>query len=184
MAAVIAKVILTENKDSPITGAVYYKWVNRIKELFPGERTTTYYIPACTTANGIVLQAKGKLVHQVLNKRKRLQNLGALPKGKGKRSREQSPTCSLSSNPSPRPLPSIFSNEEFTENIEDDIHWLENSSEPWNIVEEKWEKTYKARTRIFYDTKTDETIESYYEKYPALKKPQGYALVNINSCII
>lgn len=72
LAAVIANAILKESKDSLIRGATYYKWVNYIKDIFPGERTTTYYIPACTTANGIVLQAKGKLVHQVLNKRRRL----------------------------------------------------------------------------------------------------------------
>ncbi|GBP51744.1 Zinc finger BED domain-containing protein 4 [Eumeta japonica] len=183
LAGVIGKAILTENKGLPITGATYYKWANHIKELFPGERTTTYYIPACTTANGIVLQAKGKLVHQVLNKRRRLQNLGALPKAKRKLSREESPACSLESNQSPRPLPNIFSDEEENENIENDIQWLENSSEPWSIVEEKWENTFKIRTRAFYDTKTNEAIETYFEKYPSLKKPQGYSLLVIKDAL-
>lgn len=49
LAAVIANAILKESKDSPIRGATYYKWVNYNKDIFPGERTTTYYIPACTT---------------------------------------------------------------------------------------------------------------------------------------
>ncbi|XP_063383814.1 uncharacterized protein LOC134670069 [Cydia fagiglandana] len=176
LAAVIAKKILKENNSSAITGGIYYRWAHKIKELFPGERTTSYYIPACTTANGQVLQGRGKLVHQVLNQRRRLQNLGALPKGNGKRTREYSPTCS--SVPSPRPLPGIFScGEDNEENIDDDLQWLENSSDPWCLVEDKWERTLKARTRTLYDA-GKESIEGYFEKYPALKKPQGYSLIH------
>lgn len=79
LASTIAKEILNQ-RNTIINGTIYYKWACYIKELFPGERTTTYYVPACTTANGITLQARGKLVNQVLNKRRRLQELGALPR--------------------------------------------------------------------------------------------------------
>ncbi|XP_073966904.1 uncharacterized protein isoform X1 [Choristoneura fumiferana] len=65
LASVIAKEILNNNRNSPIVGPIYFKWAKQIIELFSGERTTTYYIPACTTATGVVLQARGKLVHQV-----------------------------------------------------------------------------------------------------------------------
>ncbi|XP_061723862.1 uncharacterized protein LOC133530058 [Cydia pomonella] len=102
LASVIAKEILNENKNSPIVGQIYFKWTKLISELFPGERTTTYYIPACTTASGAVLQARGKLVHQVLNKRRRFQQLGSLTTKK--RNREESPGPSSSS---PRPMPRI-----------------------------------------------------------------------------
>ncbi|CAG9794166.1 unnamed protein product [Diatraea saccharalis] len=171
LSAVIAKAILNENKNSPISGAIYYKWANYIKELFPGERTTTYYIPACTTANGIVLQAKGKLVNQVLNKRRHLQNLGALPIVNRKRSREESPTYT-ESNPSPRPIPDIFIGEE-------DILWLENSADPWYLVEEKWQRTQKIRAHFLYGS-NDASIETYFGKYLGLRQPHGYSLVNNN----
>ncbi|CAG9790423.1 unnamed protein product [Diatraea saccharalis] len=179
LSAVIAKAILNENKNSPISGAIYYKWANYIKELFPAERTTTYYIPACTTANGIVLQAKGKLVNQVLKKRRHLQNLGALPMVNRKRSREESPTYT-ESNPSPRPIPDIFIGEEDNEeDIKDDILWLENSADPWYLVEEKWQRTQKIRAHFLYGS-NDASIETYFGKYLALRQPHGYSLVNNN----
>ncbi|CAG9792970.1 unnamed protein product [Diatraea saccharalis] len=176
LSAVIAKAILNENKNSPISGAIYYKWANYIKELFRGERTTTYYIPACTTANGIVLQAKGKLVNQVLKKRRHLQNLGALPMVNRKRSREESPTYT-ESNPSPRPIPDIFIGEEDNEeDIKDDILWLENSADPWYLVEEKWQRTQKIRAHFLYGS-NDASIETYFGKYLALRQPHGYSLI-------
>lgn len=156
-------------------GQIYFKWTKLIKELFPGERTTTYYIPACTTASGVVLQARGKLVHQVLNKRRRLQQLGCLTTKK--RKREESPgPCSSN----PRQLPSIIDTSNvLNENVEEDLLWLQNSTEPWNLVEKKWKLTVNQRIINLRDKDKNFTIESYINNYPALKKPQGYTLVSV-----
>ncbi|KAF9408398.1 hypothetical protein HW555_011901 [Spodoptera exigua] len=176
LASAIAREILSENKNSTIVGPIYFKWANLIKEVFPGERTTTYYIPACTTASGAVLQARGKLVHQVLNKRRRLQQLGALPT-KVKRSREESPAPSSS----PRPLPVLLcESHRLDENVEDDLQWLRNSSEPWSLVEIKWKNTFKYRVTLLHKNHNDQTLESYINEYPALRKPLGYTLLNID----
>lgn len=175
LASTIAKEVLNQHKNSQIGGAIYFKWANLIKELFPGERTTTYYIPACTTASGTVLLARGKLVHQVLNTRRRLQQLGALT-SKRKRSRENSPAPSSSSSVSSH-LP-VESNI-YDENIENDLQWLRNSSDPWSIVETKWKNTFQFRNKHLQNCNNKQTIESYMNEYPALKKPQGYTLVSL-----
>lgn len=175
LASTIVREIINEHTNSPMVGPIYFKRANLIKELFPGERTTTYYIPACTTASGAVLQARGKLVHQVLNKRRRLQQFGTLT-SKRKKSRQESPTPSSSS--SSRPL-SVLICESYTfdENVEDDLQWLRNSSEPWSLVETKWKNTLKFRIMHLHNNHNGQTLESYMNEYPALKKPQGYTLV-------
>lgn len=172
----IAKEILNEYRNSPIIGQIYFKWTKWINELFPGERTTTYYIPACTTASGVILQARGKLVHQVLNKRRRLQQLGTLTTKK--RNREESPGPSSSS---PRPLPDSINTSDFLmKNVEKDLLWLKNSTQPWNLVEEKWKETAKQRIRnLHHNQDNQHTVESYLNTYPALRTPQGYTLVSI-----
>lgn len=176
LASVIAKEILNEYRNSPIIGQIYFKWTKWINELFPGERTTTYYIPACTTASGVILQARGKLVHQVLNKRRRLQQLGTLTTKK--RNREESPGPSSSS---PRPLPDSINTSDFLmKNVEEDLLWLKNSTQPWNLVEKKWKETAKQRIRnLHHNQDNQHTVESYLNTYPALRTPQGYTLVSI-----
>lgn len=101
---------------------------------------------------------------------------------KAKKSRESSPLNSTSC-PSPRPLPSTFSNEPdeiiTSTNIEEDITWLKHSSDPWYIVEEKWKRTCEHRIRNLHAGETGPTIEKYVEDFPALKTPLGYCLVSV-----
>jgi hypothetical protein len=176
LVSIIATEILNEHTNSPIVGSIYFKWANLIKELFPGERITTYYIPACTTASGANLQAGGKLVAKVLNKRRRLQQLGALTT-KRKRSRNESFDVT---SPSTRPKPDSIEIETLFEDVEDDLQWLRNSSEPWSLVEMKWTRTFQHRRRVLLGNDKDQTLESYTTEYPALKKPHGYTLVRFD----
>lgn len=65
---------------------------------------------------------------------------------------------------------------EYEDDIKDLLLWLQNCSEPFHEVEEKWRKTEKYRLETWSVT---DTIANYFSKFPALKKPLGYILVRI-----
>jgi len=57
------------------------------------------------------------------------------------------------------------------------LQWLKHNSEPWTDVFEHWEASRLARIR---DVATwDGNIHLLFTKWPILKHPQGYTLVNI-----
>jgi len=64
--------------------------------------------------------------------------------------------------------------------VDDQITWLHNSSDPWNLVEKYWVITRQKRLKNVLDTNTKDlfTISDYMKKFPALKKPAGYNLVS------
>lgn len=173
LASIICKDILKENKNIPVTRCVYHKWSQEIKTLFPHERATTYYIPPCVTAQGHVHQARGKLVSQLLNIRRKYQKQGVLEvKEKKVQISDQALVNTLQS---PRPLPLSVDILRGTSNVEEDITWLKSSSEPWNIVQAKWNGTLKKRAKDL--RQAEYSVEEYINNYPALQKPQGYKLV-------
>lgn len=58
---------------------------------------------------------------------------------------------------------------------DEDIQWLQNCTEPWHLVIEKWQKTSKNRLK---EIETSEmTIGAYINKYPVLKTPRGHELL-------
>lgn len=57
----------------------------------------------------------------------------------------------------------------------DAVQWLENNSEPWYQVLEKWRESFKVRQLYLERDKT--TIQEYYKRFPCLKQPCGYSLV-------
>lgn len=174
LASTITKEILKENKNSPITSNVYNSWIKNIKVLFPEERITTYYIPPCVTAQGITHQARGKLVSQLMNTRRKYQKLGVLDSKE--RKLQVRSIGSQQSSSSPRPFPSLTINTtQNTNNAEEDLTWLKSSSEPWDLVQSKWKATLSERFRDL--RKPVYSIEQYFDDYPALQKPQGYKLL-------
>lgn len=62
----------------------------------------------------------------------------------------------------------------FSDVIED-VTWLRSSCHPWNLVTEKWQKTFEYRRTEL--NSSDKTIENYMNTYIALKKPAGYNLL-------
>lgn len=166
LALVIARNILKVNKNASVTGVVYNKWCKDIKALFPGERTTTYYIPACVTAQGNNLQARGKLVSQLLNTRRKYQKLGVLDKKSPSPSSSKLYSSTITSEP-------VFTEDDT--GIQESLIWLEHSSAPWALVQSKWAETLGSRKTYLKDPKG--CIEEYINKFPALQKPEGYTLV-------
>lgn len=67
-----------------------------------------------------------------------------------------------------------------TENVDDQIEWLNNSSDPWNLVEKYWSITTNKRLKniLNSNSKDDIILSDYMKTFPALKKPAGYNLVN------
>ncbi|CAH0701482.1 unnamed protein product [Spodoptera exigua] len=57
---------------------------------------------------------------------------------------------------------------------------LLKSLEPWSLVEIKWKNTFKYRITLLHKNHNDQTLESYMNEYPALRKPLGYTLLNID----
>lgn len=63
--------------------------------------------------------------------------------------------------------------------VEENLKWLRNSSDPWDLVERLWITTTNIRLKKLL-SKDGQTISEYIDEYPCLKKPTGYLLVSIN----
>lgn len=57
----------------------------------------------------------------------------------------------------------------------EEIQWLKNNIEPWDIVVEKWQHSSKNRLKYY---KSLDSIESILINFPVLKQPLGYTLVS------
>jgi len=55
--------------------------------------------------------------------------------------------------------------------------WLKYNSEPWTDVVEHWEASRLARIKDM--TIWNENVQLFFTKWPILKHPQSYILVNI-----
>lgn len=62
--------------------------------------------------------------------------------------------------------------------IEDNLNLLQNSSDPWDLVEKNWTVTAVTRLKKLMTT-NESSIATYMTEYPALKKPTGYLLVRM-----
>lgn len=59
----------------------------------------------------------------------------------------------------------------------DQLTFLKNNIEPWNVVELTWRETYELRQRQLELGNT--SIATYFKEYRALQQPLGYHLVCI-----
>ncbi|CAI6372350.1 unnamed protein product [Macrosiphum euphorbiae] len=66
--------------------------------------------------------------------------------------------------------------EELHSSVEEGLKWLQNSSDPWELVEKNWDITTNVRLKKLM-SKNGQSIAKYMEEYPALKKPSGYLLI-------
>lgn len=60
----------------------------------------------------------------------------------------------------------------------EDILWLKNNNSPWNIVEEKWLRTFQERYN--YLLKNHDGNSCCLADYPPLKSPVAFTLVSMN----
>lgn len=56
----------------------------------------------------------------------------------------------------------------------DDINWLKENNNPWAIVEDKWNKTFKIRNCC-----THQTVREFTDEWPILNDLRGKSLVSI-----
>lgn len=146
----------------------------QITTIFNKEHTATYFIPYISYGPGLKRAAKGKLLDCLYNKRRDYRKSGLI-------SPSRNSTSSSSGHSSPILLPeSLRSLNDRTENnealIEDNLNWLHNSSDPWNIVENNWIITANTRLKKLM-SQDGQTIAEYMAEFPSLRKPAGYTLI-------
>jgi len=173
---IIGTHILKNDPEKSVLAEQYLTWQNQIKTLFPKEAPSAYFCRALRdSTKGMVWRVQGKLPDMVHNLRKKyreaniikrksyspsetsLNNVGKKHCGTGRR-----PSCTLT---------------ETTPIQNEDILWLQNSSDPWRTVLEKWGTTRNDRLKEILSN-DGPTIQETLKKYPALSKPNGYVLVS------
>jgi len=134
----------------------------QITTIFNKTHTATYFIPYIYLSYGTGLKraAKGKLLYCLYNKRRDYQKSGLI-------SPCRNSSTSSSENSSPIMLPEVLhSLDDKTENnealIEDSLNRLQNSSDPWNIVENNYITTANTRLKKLM-SQDGPTIAKYIE---------------------
>lgn len=138
----------------------------KIKNLFPTEITTVYYIPpipTCNSVTGKYVPARGKLPN-------RYSNLKKIPEDIRR--------------PLPLQIEDLDASAEIEiENIDairDSIDWLKNNEEPWETTVHHWELSYKYRQSKKGNNLDNEKVSSVYNDWPILRTPKGFTLINID----
>ncbi|CAI6374956.1 unnamed protein product [Macrosiphum euphorbiae] len=146
----------------------------QITSVFHQERTPTYFIPYISYGPGLKRSAKGKLLDCLNNRRREYRKSGLI-----QTSRRSSTSSSSSSSFSlSKGLQHSVEeeDEELHSSVEEGLKWLQNSSDPWELVEKNWDITTNVRLKKLM-SKNGQSIAKYMEEYPALKKPSGYLLI-------
>lgn len=129
--------------------------------MFPTETISTYYTPYRKDEAGKYKRcARGKLFDKYHNRRRTLRAAGLL----SYRRKKVAEFANDKEDPS-------FNKEEQLENVS----WLQHCIEPWTDVVDKWKETFEHRKSLLNDINT---IQPYFDQFPALKQPLGYTLVN------
>ncbi|CAI6367798.1 unnamed protein product [Macrosiphum euphorbiae] len=138
-----------------------------ITKVFPKEHLSTYFIPYMNYGPSIKKAAKGKLLDCFNNKRREYKKAGLIS------STNRSPSFENSS-------ASLLLNQTTseTENVDEQIQWLNSSCDPWNLVQKYWEITRTKRLKDILSLNSKGAIQpsDYMKSFPALKNLSGYIL--------
>lgn len=175
----ICTYILKNGPSDCVTAKIYIKWAQEIVRIFPQEKITVYFHNKIFTCpQGVKNRLAGKLPDQIHNLKKRYRDFGLIPK----RRKISCEKDNGDSNNSSRLLLNLRLPEaietpgDLSDDDDDNILWLQNSSDPWVTVEAKWKETTLIRlTKII----SNKTIDDYFRMFPALQKPLGYVLVSL-----
>ncbi|KAF0711040.1 Uncharacterized protein FWK35_00029126 [Aphis craccivora] len=147
----------------------------QITKVFKNERASTYFIPYISYGPGLKRAAKGKLFDCLNNRRREYRKSGLI---NSSRRSSTSSESSFSSIPLPEGL--IQSTEEegnyIKSVVEENLNWLRNSSDPWDLVEINWNLTSSFRLKRLM-SQDGPSIAEYMTEFPCLKKPAGYLLI-------
>lgn len=149
----------------------------QITKIFFQERTPTYFIPYLSYGPGLKRSAKGKLLDCLNNRRREYRKSGLIQLSR------RSSNCSSSSSSASSLLEEFQcsvgggEDEESLSTVEESLKWLQNSSDPWELVEKNWDLTSKTRLKKLMSI-NGQSIANYMKEFPALQKPSGYLLVS------
>uniref|UniRef100_A0A2S2RA27 SAM domain-containing protein n=1 Tax=Sipha flava TaxID=143950 RepID=A0A2S2RA27_9HEMI len=144
----------------------------QIITIFPREHSATYFIPYISYGPGLKRSAKGKLLDCLYNRKRDYRKSGLINS-----SRRSSTSSSSSGYTSPITVRLLNEKEENNAiTVEENLKWLRNSSDPWDLVEKYWIATTNTRLKKLM-SKDGPTISEYMGEYPCLKKPIGYLLI-------
>jgi len=148
----------------------------QITKVFQNERASTYFIPYISYGPGLKRAAKGKLLDCLNNRRREYRKSGLINS-----SRRSSTSSESSFNSIPLPEGLLQTTEEegnYIESVvEENLNWLRNSSDPWDLVEINWNLTSSFRLKRLM-SQCGPSIAEYMTEFPCLKKPAGYLLVS------
>ncbi|XP_050063205.1 uncharacterized protein LOC126552528 [Aphis gossypii] len=121
-----------------------------IQNIFPSENQSTYFIPYYKEGN-IVSPNRGKLFDKYCNIKRKIIKINP----SNKRKHDDEPQLNL------------------CEDYEDSLTWLKNQVEPEIILHKLWNETSLHRLKLHKN-------DNMMNVYPALKKPTGHCLVDID----
>lgn len=170
---------LRDDVNKRVPSSRLHELAYQITLVFSQERTAVYFIPYLSYGPGLKRAAKGKLLDCLNNRRKDYRKSGIINSSR----RSSTSSSGLSSPTEVSSGLNRFATINPQENVEENLKWLRNSSDPWKRVEENWDKTVHIRLNKIA-SKDGQSIEQYMTEYPALKKPTGYLLVSMVFCII
>lgn len=166
---------LKDNVQKRVPTSRLHDLAYQITTVFPKEHIATYFIPYISFGPGLKRAAKGKLLDCLYNRRRDYRRSGLIDSSRYSTSSSSS-TCS-----SPIYFPEALRSLNVEHNltvIDDNLNWLRNSSDPWDLVEKNWAITATTRLKKLM-SKDGQSIAEYMAEYPALKKPTGYLLVSV-----
>ncbi|KAK4886725.1 hypothetical protein RN001_002996 [Aquatica leii] len=137
---------------------------SKIIGLFPSESAGVYYIPAVKKINsptGRSLLAKGKLVDKCRNL---LHNCADVVIQKLRKS-----------NSDEVEILSKKRTIDITDELQNNITWLNTRTEPWSDVIEKWKATYEVR-----HCSSAQTVHQFIEEWSILKDLRSDVLINLD----
>ncbi|XP_061726541.1 uncharacterized protein LOC133532067 [Cydia pomonella] len=161
---IIVEDLLSEDPDVRVTHETLLSIAHEIKNIFPKENISTYFVPYVNNYKiKVKTCAKGKL-YDCLHNRKREYREAVKKNNTLKAEQVIDGKQNLQNQ-----------NDKEDDAVKQHIIWLQNSIEPWRMVEEKWRETASYRLKCL--NTSDKTIVQYMTEFPALKNPSGYTLL-------
>uniref|UniRef100_A0A1Y1LUZ3 SAM domain-containing protein n=1 Tax=Photinus pyralis TaxID=7054 RepID=A0A1Y1LUZ3_PHOPY len=151
-----------------LTPEDYNVLASKIITLFPKETASTYYVPAIRKRDSITrkpILARGKLVDKCRNL---LHDCGP---SVIIRKRKSSYLDEDDSYGHTKERQIVLESDE----LKNDMIWLQNRHEPWDEVLTKWKNTYGLRK-----LSTAATVREFFEEWPILKKDNSEVLINLD----
>ncbi|KAK3915211.1 Spore wall protein 3 [Frankliniella fusca] len=148
----------------------------KIEEAFPGELASIYYLAPFSEGQSQTI-SKAKLPTRYRNVLKKERELAGGGSARPSTSRQRQNF----SNPYDNVTAVVI-----TSDIREAYLWLENNLvlDDWPLLKAKWRLSAPLRLRNLFNDKSDSPIFNYIQKWPCLKHPSGYTLLELDFDVI